>query len=335
MIGTFQDGEASSPKNQPLTQDGWMAADLHVHTLCSPDVLPSSTLHPKALYSRAKKLGFGFITFTDHNTMSAYDHIGWKREGLVTGVEISIKDMDLVGHTIHVNVYDLDLEQFHELKSIASEGDLLSFLDCAKRDGLPCVYNHPLWFEPGERPNLAAIPEVITLFSVIEYNMYRIKRKNEIAIELSKRFGRGLVAATDTHSGQIGKCYTLSQGDDFRDYFKNIERGRSRVFIKDMTKQDFVEEINTWIDLIFSHDLLPGVKDFSTGIFYIDAIIHALAGETIRGFPRLWDKAFGFCRRISNSGVPASLYLQSEAARLGEIENLLSDVLDERMPLME
>ncbi len=97
------------------------------------------------------------VTFTDHETMQAYEIMNCKRDGLVTGVEIKILDPEIVGHTIHVNVYDLDFDQFDELEEIAKAGDLNGFLACLKRNDLPHVYNHPLWFEPGERPNLAAI----------------------------------------------------------------------------------------------------------------------------------------------------------------------------------
>ena len=86
---------------------GWKAADLHVHTLCSPDVISAKSLHPEALYHRAREMGMDFVTFTDHETMRAYDLLNGGLEGLVTGVEMRIKDMDLVGHTLHINVYDL------------------------------------------------------------------------------------------------------------------------------------------------------------------------------------------------------------------------------------
>ncbi len=43
------------------------------------------------------------------------------------GAEIGIKDLKSVGHTIHINVYDLSNKQFQELVDIAALGDLHSF----------------------------------------------------------------------------------------------------------------------------------------------------------------------------------------------------------------
>ena len=120
---------------------GWKAADLHVHTLCSPDVISARSLHPEALYNLARKKGMDFVTFTDHDTMKAYDLLSSGLEGLVTGVEMRIKDMDLVGHTLHINVYDLSLEQFLVLKEISVQGDLNRFINYLAKNNLPYIYN--------------------------------------------------------------------------------------------------------------------------------------------------------------------------------------------------
>lgn len=312
-----------------LMDQGWQAADLHVHTLCSPDVIPARSLHPEALYHKAREMGMGFVTFTDHDTMDAYDIVGWNREGLVTGVEIKIRDVDVVGHTIHLNVYDLSRGQFQEQEEIARDGDLTGLLACLKKCDLPFIYNHPLWFEPGEVPNLSAVPKVVKLFPAVEYNMHRIRRKNEIAMELARKYGKGLVAATDTHSGMIGKIYTIAQGDTFGEFFKNILNGRSCIAVKDLTKQDLINEINAWIDLVFSPDLAPYSKDCTTGTKYLDRLISAMESETLRDFPRICRYALSLCHKISNSGLPASLYLRFEGSLIPEIEMQLASILAE------
>ena len=38
-------------------KQGWKAADLHVRTLCSPDVIPDRSMHPATLCHRAKESG--------------------------------------------------------------------------------------------------------------------------------------------------------------------------------------------------------------------------------------------------------------------------------------
>lgn len=317
-------GILSYEEAEELKQQGWRTADLHVHTFCSSDVLPARPLHPEALYHRAKATGLHFVTFTDHDTMQAYELLDGRRDDLVTGVEIRIHDPDMVGHTIHVNVYDLDFDQFRELKEIAKAGDLNGFLACLRRNDLPHVYNHPLWFEAGERPNLAAVPKLARLFPVLEYNMHRIDRKNQLVMEMSRKFNRGLVAATDTHSGMVGKIYTIARGDTFREFFRNIRKGNSYIVVRDLTREDLVKEINAWIGLIFSLETAAGAPDCSMGIGYLDKIIHALTSETLRDFPRLYSYAMRLAYRLSNSGLPAALYLRSERSMLPEIEKQLS-----------
>jgi len=329
MVLAGQPRILSLEKAKTLRKQGWKAADLHVHSLCSSDVLSVRPMHPEVLYCRARKLGLSFITFTDHDTMDAYDILGWDRKGLVTGVEIKIMDPDLVGHTIHVNVYDLDKKEFRELEEIALEGDLKDFLATLRRNDLPFVYNHPLWFEAGEKPNLAVIPELVKLFPVVEYNMHRIKRKNEIAVELAERFGKGLIAATDTHSGAVGDIYTLARGESFREFFNNIVHRNSFMAADDLTRKDLTEEINAWIDLISCQDILSDLKDYSIGVKYVDGLIHTLTSETLKGFPRLYRCSLSLCHRISNSGLPALIYLRAERSLIPEIERQLGIVLNE------
>jgi len=284
-------------------------------------------MHPAALYLRARERGMDFVTFTDHDTMRAYDLLMGELDGLVTGVEIRIKDLDLAGHTIHVNVYDLSGEQFLELKEISDQGDLSSFINYLVKNNLPYIYNHPLWFEHKERPNLTAIPDLVRLFPVLEYNMHRVHRKNEITMALARRYKKGLAASTDSHAGNLGKIYTLSHGDSFRDFFENICNGRSYIVVKDLTKIDIIQEMNRWIELIFSPDIPREFKEYSLGVTYLDKIINILSGETIRSFPWICKAAQRASQKISNSGLPASLYLRTEGALLPEIEEQLSFIL--------
>jgi len=307
-------------------EHGWKAADLHVHTLCSPDVISARSLHPEALYHRARERGMDFVTFTDHDTMRAYDLLNGGLDGLVRGVEMRIKDMDLVGHTLHVNVYDLSSEQFLELKEISELGDLSRFINYLAKNNLPYIYNHPFWFEHKEKPNLAAISKLVRLFPVLEYNMHRAQRKNEITMELAKRYRKGLSASTDSHSGDVGLVYTLSHGDSFREFFENICKGSSYIVVKDLTKLDIMQEMSRWIELIFSQDISEGPKEYSLGVAYLDKIINILSGETIRSYPRIYRAAYTASHKISNSGLPASLYLRFEGALLPEIEEQFASI---------
>jgi predicted metal-dependent phosphoesterase TrpH len=139
-----------------------------VHSSCSYDVPPVQTMHPAVLFEKAKSQCLNYVTFTDHDTVKAYDLLGWDKEGSVPGVEISIKDAEHIGHTSHVNVFELDTEEFNELELIVNqEHDFKSFISYLRIHDLPHMYNHPFWFAIGDRPNLWAIPELITQFPVL------------------------------------------------------------------------------------------------------------------------------------------------------------------------
>lgn len=304
-------------------KNGWQAADLHVHTLFSPDVIPAASLKPSRLYRRARENGMDYVTFTDHETMAAYNCLSPRIKGLVRGVEIKIKDIEAVGHTIHVNVFELDSLQFQKLEETALLGDLHGFLDLLKAEKLPFVYNHPLWFEHGEKPNLSAIPDLIKLFPVIEYNMHRIRRKNEITMELARKLGKGLIASTDTHSGMIGKAYTLSRGKDFSEFYNNICQGNSYIVVRDLTKQDLMQEMDIWLDLLSSQDMMSISKRIATGMGNLDRLIAILTSKSLKDFPRLYRGAMAAAHKIANSGLPAALYIRKEISGIYEMEQIL------------
>ncbi len=117
--------------------------------------------------------------------------------------------------------------------------------------------------------------------------------------------------------------YTLSHGDSFREFFENICKGSSYIVVKDLTKLDIMQEMNRWIELIFSQDISREPKEYSLGIAYLDKIVNILSGETIRSNPWICRAAYMASHKLSNSGLPASLYLRSEAALLPEMKSNL------------
>lgn len=305
-----------------LKEEGWKRADLHVHTTCSFDVLPAKDLNPRSLYEKSLEMGMDFITFTDHDTMEAYEILGWDREKLVPGVEMSIYDPELAGHTLHINVFELDREDFSELREIArTEQNLKSFIKYLKRHRLPFIYNHPFWFEFHKQPNPSTVPKLAKLFPVLEYNMHELKQKNELTIALAERFGKSIVATTDTHSGRLGQVYTLAKGESFREYFRNIEKKRNYIVTEDLTRELLIEEMNTWIDLIFEKSQRNrDIKNYLTGIKSLDAMVKISRSTLLNYSPRLNRTAMNLFYMISNTGLPASFYIHSEKSLARKIE---------------
>jgi len=300
--------------------------DLHVHSSCSYDVPPAKAMHPEVLFEKARAKGLDYVTFTDHDTVEAYDLLGWDREGLVPGVEVSIKDPENIGHTLHVNVFELDSEEFGELEAIANqEHDCKSFIRYLRVHDLPHIYNHPFWFAIGDRPNLWSVPELIKQFQVIEYNMQDLTEKNLITAALARKYGKGLVATTDSHTGGMGAVYTLAKGDSFREYFDNIKNGRSYMVVEGGALRHLTKELNAWVELVFSMDRNAGGEvGFTTNVRTFDRMIDFFANGKMREFPRINGLAMSFFRNFSRSGLPAYMYMRAEKPLVSRIEKVIS-----------
>ncbi len=318
----YEEKLISSERAAELMEEGWKRADLHVHTSCSFDVLPVRDLHPETLYEKALDTGMDYVTFTDHDTIEAYEILGWGREKLVPGAEMSVHDPEFAGHELHINVFELDSDAFFELREIAeTEGGLRSFVRYLKRHKLPYIYNHPFWFESHRELNLSAVPKLAKLFPVLEYNMHELKQKNELTIALAERLGKGIAATTDSHSGRPGQIYTLAKGDNFREFFRNIENGKSYIVPEDLTRESLIDEMNTWIDLIFEKSQKNiDIKNCLTGIKPLDTMVRISRSALLNCSPRLNRTTMSLLYLISNTGLPASLYIHLEKTFAKEIK---------------
>lgn len=310
---------------ETLLQEGWKKMDLHVHSSCSHDVPPVQAMRPAVLFEKARSKGLDFVTFTDHDTVKAYDLLGWDKERLVPGVEISIKDPENVGHTLHVNVFELDSEEFEELELIANqEQDFKSFIRYLRTHDLPHIYNHPFQFIIGDRPNLWVIPELIKQFPVVEYNMQNLTEKNMVTAALARKYEKGLVATTDSHTGGMGTVYTLAKGDSFRECYDNIKNGRSCIVVEGGARRHLTKELNAWVELVFSMDRNSREeRDFTTNVRTFDRLISVFANEKIREFPRINSLAMSFFQNFSRSGLPAYMYMRSEKPLVSRIEKIV------------
>lgn len=311
----------------PLLDDGWRAADLHVHTLYSHDVIPTRNVDPLNLYLEARRSGLAYIAFTDHDTMAAYDQIGWTREGLVPAVEVKILDRRNVGHTIHVNVYQLDRRQLEEIRTIAGLAhDVVELAAYLRAQRLPFVFNHPFWHEPGENPDLRAVLDVARLFPVLEYNMGRIGRLNAQAFRLAGALSKGIAASTDSHVGEIGRAFTLARGDSFKEFFDRIAARESHICPADLTLLRFKAETALRVRSLFDKSAwLHAKKSFTldTGIAILDALARRVAGQGWRA-PRLshWLLRTAI-EWLFNSGLPGALYLRSQNSLADRVGRLL------------
>ncbi len=310
-----------------LLASGWQAADLHVHTLHSYDVIPTRQTDPLRLYEEARRLGMTYVAFTDHDTMAAYDQIGWTREGLVPAVEVKILDLRNVGHTVHINVYTLDRRQFREIEAIANGArDIVALTDYLRTEGLPYAFNHPFWHEPGETPDLRAVIDIAPLFPVLEYNMGRIGRINAQALRLARTLGKGVTAGTDSHVGEIGRAFTLARGDSFGEFFGNIAARRSHLCPADLTLPRLKAETSLRVRALFDKASWLHAKEsltMDTGNAVLDGIIRQMAKREAGAptFSRwLIRKAI---EAVSGTGIPGALYLHYQNGLADRVGRLL------------
>jgi len=309
-----------------LLASGWRGADLHVHTLHSYDVIPTKLVDPLALYERARQLGMAHVVFTDHDTMAAYDEIGWTREGLVPAVEVKILDPRRVGHTVHINVYELDRRQFREIRAIARAAqDIEMLAGYLRSERLPFIFNHPFWHEPGENLSVRAVVEIAELFPVLEYNMGRIGRLNAQALRLADMKAKGVAAGTDSHIGDIARAFTLARGATFREFFAEVASRQAYLSPADLNLPRLKEETAVRIRNLFDKRGWLRAKEaltIDTGNALLDGIVRRVA----RGSTRRSGLARWILRKtietLSSSGIPGSFYLRSQrvmAERIGRL----------------
>lgn len=322
----IDDFQALRPRQQILlSENGWAAMDLHVHTWYSYDVAPLPCNDPLVLYEKALQQGMRFVTFTDHDTMEAYDRIGWTREHLVPGVEIRLADYRRVGHTIHVNVYGLNKKQFRELEEIAQKSCNIELLIRYLKDhGLFYIYNHPFWHERYEKPDLQSIFDTAALFSVLEYNMGGINHLNRHTVQLARKVGAGIAAGTDTHSGRIAEAYTLANAENFADFMAEVAAGRSMLAPRDLTVPFMTSEVLHRIYCSFNRKEWVFQKPS-----YLPDTGHVFFDQSVRSFVQsrsVWLQPLRFSAKkcmewIARSHIPASLYVKSQelfAARISK-----------------
>jgi predicted metal-dependent phosphoesterase TrpH len=257
--------------------------------------------------------GMSFVTFTDHDTLEAYDEIGWSREFIVTGVEIKIRDEDRVGHTIHINVFDLSRRQFSDLQEIAvGAKNLELFIEYLTSEDLFYSYNHPFWFEPGDTPNFKIIPTLFRLFPVVEYNMQRVQRKNRLTLELAAKHGNGVLSTTDSHTGEIAKAFTVARGDTFQEFFSNVTEGDFFLVAQDLTVKVMTQQMVCWLDTLFKpEDALEG-KVLKTGNVQLDRFLNSVLSGEFDERPFSYRIARSLTWAASRSRIPSFLYLRAE-----------------------
>lgn len=281
-----------------LRDAGYKVIDLHLHTSFSSDVIPAPQMHPVNLYHYLVENGWDYVTFTDHDTLDAYDEFDTLPNNIIRGVEIKIKPIKIGhyvdAHTLHVNVFCLNHKQFSDLKIIAETGLFYEFKNYLDSNDLPYQLNHPTWCEFKDKPDWRYLPDVIKEFDVIEVcNYKRSIKHNYIALKLlAEEYCKGIVGGSDSHTGEPIKA-TFIKGENFREGWDRIKAGESFMLeqanCNTLNKQELIK-ILTQLRNINPSDLENNGIQYNLGPV-TSRIVNHLIASFIRG-PRFFSKTY-------------------------------------------
>ena len=239
---------------------------------------------------------------------------------MISGIEIKIRDAG-VGHTIHVNVLGLSPRQMLELARRRRSID--RFLDFCRKEDLYHAYNHPFWFERGERGSLETITKLIDRFPVIELNAGRIPQLNRRTLSIARRLGKQVVATSDSHTGRVGRAYSIAPGESAEEFLRNLRTGASRVVPSSISFREFTKEIRETIDLVFLKQTAFRPKtSFLREAPLARKIARATLGSNLIMRPRPWKRVVGKAMQVI-AYPPAYAYILRQRQmhwQLGETE---------------
>ncbi len=234
-------------------------ADLHVHSSYSFDVPALPALQPRALFEAA--LGhpdadrrMDYFVLTDHDTMAGYEALMHQlpepdRALVIPGVEHTLFDPSL-GFTIHVNLYGLDPDLYARLKTrVTTLDDLLAF---AREHAVHCQYNHPTWWERSELKrgdvDFARVPEIAARFDMLELNAARTPLQNLITAGLAAELNLPVTAASDTHTGFVGRACTEAVADTPAEFLRAVWAGEGVTHLTTLSQESLVVEAHGLVD---------------------------------------------------------------------------------------
>jgi hypothetical protein len=165
------------------------------------------------------------------------------------------------------------------------ERDLDEFVRYLKDNNLPYSYNHPFWHEAEEKMRWKYVPAIERYyFDVLEINACRTKPNNDMVMHIASKFHKGIIAGTDSHTGNIGKAITLARGENFEEFWQNILNRKSYILRQDQTTTAIIKETSATIRQILKArmDNPESLFHIMTGVKELDAIGHALTSKGIK-----------------------------------------------------
>jgi len=261
---TYKHQIISMERGMELIKEGYFAIDPHCHSSYSFDVPDVKETSPESVIKAQRIRGLKTI-LTDHNTLNGYNYLKQKKYKLIPAIELTFKPKiarKIVSHkpiqTLHINVFRLKNRDLKKIRTIAETGDLDALVKYFRKNDLDWMYNHPFYHEKKERLNWKVIPDLAkNYFDVIEINSNYSKGFNDITQRFAENLNKGIVAGSDSHTGNPGRGIVIAKGKNFKEFWNNVKEGNSYIVREDMGTWDIVRESSLIINHAFRMRLNP------------------------------------------------------------------------------
>ena len=325
-----RDPEVLSPEQaRTLLAEGWQAADLHVHTLHSYDVIPTRQVDPLNLYLKARRLRHDLrrLHGPRHHGRLRPDRLDTRRP------RPGRRGQDPRSQTSAIRSTSmstrLTARQFRKSgRSPGRPGTSSRSSLISGTEGLPFIFNHPFWHEPDETPNLQAVLDVAELFPGprIQHGPDRPHQRPGAPAGRRRVEGHRRPRPTAT-SGRSGGPSPGSAAAPFKEFFDRIAAREScicpgRPDPSPLQGRDGapgpppVRQVGLAPRQGFAHDghgqCDPGRDHQADG---------PGEGRTAPGSPA--GSSGRRSRRLSGSGIPGALYLRSQNGLADRVGRLL------------
>jgi predicted metal-dependent phosphoesterase TrpH len=250
-----------------LIKQGYFAMDPHCHSSYSYDVPDVKETSPESII-KVQKLKNLRQVLTDHDNLNGYNRLKSKGQKILPAVELTFKPKiarkvisPKTIQTVHINIFGLNNSDLTALREIAGTGDLDELILYLKQNDLDWMYNHPFFHEKKEKLNWRAIPGLAkNYFDVIELNNSFSKGLNDINQRIAEKLDKGIVASSDSHTGNPGRAFVIAEGKNFKDFWENVKSGNTYIMRKDMNTWGIVREASLIINQAFNANIRPSIQ---------------------------------------------------------------------------
>ena len=247
-----------------LLKQGYFAMDPHCHSSYSYDVPDVKETSPESIIKTQKFKNLRQV-ITDHDTLNGYNHLKNKGYKILPAVELTFRPKiarKIISpkaiQTLHINIFGLNNTDLITLKEISGRGDLDELVLYLKQNDLDFMYNHPFYHDKKQRLNWRAIPGLAkNYFDVIELNNSFSKGLNDINQRIAEKLSKGIVASSDSHTGNPGRAFVIAEGKNFKDFWENVKDGNTYIMRKDMSTWNIVHEASLIINQAFNANIRP------------------------------------------------------------------------------